>query len=131
MGVLVVTFAVTRLTPGDPAEIMAGAEASAETIESIRTDLGLGEPLVTQFLIYVRDVSRGDLGRSYFLGRDVTELIADALPRTVVLALVALAFAALVGVPTGIVSAIRQGSWVDAVARSSALAGVSNDTSCR
>ena len=125
LGVLVVTFAVTRLTPGDPAEIMAGAEASAETIESIRAELGLDRPLPVQFAIYLGDVLQGDLGRSYFLGREVTELIGDALPRTVQLALVALLFAVLVGVPAGILSAVRRDSWMDAAARGSALAGVS------
>lgn len=124
-GVLVVTFAITRLTPGDPAEIMAGAEASAETIESIRTELGLDRPIAIQFVIYLRDVLHGDLGRSYFLGRHVAELIGDALPRTLALALVALGFATLVGVPAGIVSAVRRDGWLDAAARGTALAGVS------
>ena len=124
-GVLVVTFAVTRFTPGDPAEIMAGLEASPETIERIRVELGLDRPLLTQFGIYLSGVVRGDLGRSYFLGRDVTELIGEALPRTIWLALVALAFTAIVGVPAGIVSAVRRDGWVDVTARSSALAGVS------
>ena len=64
LGVLVVTFAVTRLTPGDPAEMMAGLEASPETIESIRIDLGLDKPIHTQFGVYVSSVLRGDLGRS-------------------------------------------------------------------
>lgn len=125
VGVLVITFAVTRLTPGDPAEIMAGSEASAETIESIRTELGLDRPLPTQFGIYVGNVIRGDLGRSYFLGREVRALIGEALPRTAWLTLVALGFTAIVGIPAGVVSAIHRDGWVDAAARSTALAGVS------
>jgi len=124
-GVLLITFAVTRLTPGDPAEIMAGLEASPEAVESIREDLGLDKPIVVQFVVYVRDVFRGDLGRSYFLGRDVTELIGEALPRTALLALVALVFTAVIGIPTGIVSAVRKDTWIDGAARGSALAGVS------
>lgn len=124
-GVLVITFAVTRLTPGDPAEIMAGLEASPEAVESIRVALGLDKPIVTQFVIYVRDISRGDLGRSFFLGRDVTELIGEALPRTAQLALVALAFTALIGIPTGIMSAVRKDTWIDGAARGIALVGVS------
>jgi len=124
-GVLVITFAVTRLTPGDPAEIMAGLEASPEAVESIRVELGLDKPIVTQFVIYVRDISRGDLGRSFFLGRDVTELIGEALPRTAQLALVALAFTAVIGIPAGIMSAVRKDTWIDGAARGTALVGVS------
>lgn len=124
-GVLVVTFAVTRFTPGDPATIMAGLEATPEAIASIRAELGLDKSIATQFVIYLGDVLRGDLGRSYFLGRDVTELIGEALPRTALLALVALAFTVLVGIPAGILSAVRRDSWVDGAARGSALVGVS------
>ena len=124
-GVLVVTFAVTRFTPGDPAEIMAGLEATPEAVASIRAELGLDKPVVTQFVIYVGDVLRGELGRSYFLGREVTELIGEALPRTALLALVALVFTMVVGIPAGIVSAVRRDSWVDGAARGSALVGVS------
>ncbi len=125
LGVLVITFAVTRLTPGDPAEIMAGLEASPEAIESIRIELGLDKPIVAQFGIYVNDLLHGDLGRSFFLGRDVTELIGEALPRTAWLALVALAFTAVVGIPAGVLSATRKDTWIDGAARGTALAGVS------
>jgi len=125
LGVLVVTFAVTRLTPGDPAEIMAGLEASPEAIESIRVELGLDKPILAQFVIYLNDVFHGDLGRSYFLGRDVTELVGEALPRTAGLALVALLFTVIIGVPAGVVSAVRKDSWIDAVVRGTALLGVS------
>lgn len=124
-GVLVITFAVTRLTPGDPAEIMAGLEASPEAIESIRIDLGLDKPILTQFGVYVIGVFRGELGRSFYLGRDVSALIGDALPRTAWLALVALAFTAVVAVPAGIMSAVRKDTWMDLAARSTALVGVS------
>ena len=124
-GVLVITFAVTRLTPGDPAEIMAGLEASPEAIESIRIELGLDKPILTQFGIYVNDIFHGDLERSFFLGRDVTALIGEALPRTAWLALVALVFTALIGIPTGILSAIRKDTWIDVAARGTALVGVS------
>jgi ABC-type dipeptide/oligopeptide/nickel transport system permease component len=124
-GVLLITFAVTRFTPGDPAEIMAGLEASDEAIESIREELGLNEPVTTQFAIYVANVLQGDLGRSYYLGRDVTSLIAEALPRTLQLAAVALLFTVLIGVPLGIISAVRKDSWLDLGSRSTALLGVS------
>jgi ABC-type dipeptide/oligopeptide/nickel transport system permease component len=125
VGVLIITFGVTRFTPGDPAEIMAGLEASDEAIQSIREELGLDQPVITQFFIYVSNVLQGDLGRSYYLGRDVTTLIAEALPRTAQLAAVALVFTVLIGVPLGILSAVRKDSWLDLGSRSTALFGVS------
>ena len=124
-GVLVVTFALTRLTPGDPAEIMAGLEASPEAIESIRIELGLDQPIVTQFGRYLRGIVHGDLGRSFYLGRDVSELIGEALPNTVWLALVALTFTVLIAVPAGVLSAVHKDTWLDVAARATALLGVS------
>ncbi len=125
IGVLIVAFAVTRLTPGDPAEIMGGLEAREETIAAIREDMGLNEPIPVQFAIYVGNVARGDLGQSYYNGRSVSGLIAETLPRTALLALVAMVFTLAVGIPTGILSALRKDSWIDIGARSFALIGVS------
>lgn len=124
-GVLLIAFLVTRFTPGDPARIMAGAEASEVAVQAMRERMGLDSPPHVQFLLYVRHVLQGDLGRSYHLGRDVTGLIATALPRTASLAVVALLVTSLVGIPTGIVSAIRKDTIWDAAARFVALLGVS------
>ena len=124
-GVLIIAFAITRLIPGDPAEIMGGLEASEEVIASIRDSMGLNEPLPVQFMIYVGNLFQGDLGQSYYNGRSVVQIIMDALPRTAVLASVAMAFTLIVGIPLGVVSALRKDSWIDIFARSLALAGVS------
>ncbi|EAR51042.1 peptide ABC transporter, permease protein [Oceanicola granulosus HTCC2516] len=125
IGVLVIAFAVTRLTPGDPAEIMGGFEASDETIAAIREDMGLNEPIHRQFVIYLGNILTGDLGRSYYNGREVTRIISETLPRTAALAGVALAFTLIVGIPLGVVSALRKDTWIDLGARTLALAGVS------
>ncbi len=125
VGVLILAFAVTRLTPGDPAQIMAGQDSEPETVELIREDMGLNEPVHVQFGIYVADIFRGDLGRSYYLNRSVTSIIAVTLPRTALLAAVAMAFTLLVGIPAGIASALRKDSWLDFGVRSGALLGVS------
>lgn len=125
LGVLVIAFAVTRLTPGNPAQIMAGLDAGPETVAQLTESMGLNEPIHVQFWIYLTDLLRGDLGRSYFIGRDVSSLIALTLPRTALLAAVALTFTIVIGVPAGIISALRKDSWLDVGVRSGALAGVS------
>ncbi|MDZ7799711.1 MAG: ABC transporter permease [Trueperaceae bacterium] len=125
LGVLVIAFLVTRFTPGDPARIMAGAEASEIAVQAMRERLGLDQPGYVQFFLYLGRVLQGDLGSSYHLGRDVVSLLQDALPRTASLAVIALIVTASVGIPTGIVSAIRKDTWWDALARFGALLGVS------
>lgn len=125
IGVLVIAFAITRLTPGDPAEIMGGLEATDETVAAIREAMGLNESIVRQFLIYLGDVAQGDLGRSFYNGREVSRIIAETLPRTALLALVAMVFTLAVGIPTGVLSALKKDTWIDFGARSVALIGVS------
>lgn len=124
-GVLVIAFAVTRLTPGDPAEIMGGLEASDEVLAAIREDMGLNESIGWQLAIYMGDIARGDLGQSFYNGREVRRIIAETLPRTALLALVAMLFTLAVGIPTGVLSALKKDSWIDIGARSVALIGVS------
>ena len=124
-GVLLMAFSITRLIPGDPAEIMGGLEASEEVIEAIRENMGLNEPLPVQFAIYVRNLLQGDLGQSFYNGRSVVQTILDALPRTAVLAAAALVFTLIVGIPLGVVSALRKDGFIDLSARTLALVGVS------
>ena len=125
LGVLVIAFLVTRFTPGDPARIMAGAEASEIAVQAMRERLGLDQPHYVQFVRYIGRVFQGDLGSSYHLGQDVASLIQGALPRTAALAAIAMLVTAGIGIPTGIVSAIRKDTWWDALARFGALLGVS------
>jgi peptide/nickel transport system permease protein len=125
LGVVVITFLLTRALPGDPAAYFAGQSASAEAIEQIRAQLGLDRPLPVQFVDYVADLARGELGQSLSTGRSVAEEIASRLPASIELTLVALVLAVVVALPLGIAAAVRQGSWVDQLARLVTTAGVS------
>jgi len=125
LGVLVVTFAVTRLTPGDPATLLAGEDANQAMIEATRVRLGLDRPVPVQFGIYVWNALQGDLGTSYILSRPVTGLISRALGFTAQIAGVALLITIFFGIPLGILSAVRRDTLLDGVARVVALIGVS------
>jgi len=111
--VAVLVFLLLRLTPGDPAAILAGDAASTEQIEGIRETLGLDRPLPVQFGIWVGQLLRGDLGESYYYKVRVTELIAQRLEPTMSLAALTIVIAILVAVPLGVVAAWRFGGWFD------------------
>ncbi|MFN3286108.1 MAG: nickel ABC transporter permease [bacterium] len=125
LGVSVVVFVAIRSIPGDPAQIMAGQAATEEVVRQIRQSLGLDQPLPVQYLYFLRNVVRGDLGRSLFNGAPVVEELGQRFPRTVRLALASMAVASLIGVPAGILAATRHLSWVDTLVMLVALVGVS------
>ena len=125
IGVVVVTFLLTRVLPGDTATYFAGPVASAEAIAQIRAQLGLDQTLPVQFGRYVADLARGDLGTSLGTGQPVLREIATRLPASAELTLCGLLLAVLVAVPLGILAALRQGSWVDHLCRVLTTAGVS------
>ncbi len=111
--VAVVVFLLLRLTPGDPAAVIAGDIATTEQIEHIRESLGLNRPLVVQFGIWFGNVLQGDLGESFFFRKSVSELIAQRLEPTVALALCTIVLAVAVAVPLGVLAAWRHGGWLD------------------
>ena len=125
VGVLVVTFLLNRALPGDPAAFFAGPAATREAIEQIRTRLGLHRSLPEQFVYYVRDLARGDLGTSLTTGQPVLRDLATRLPVSLELTLAALLLAVSVAIPLGVLAATRPGSWVDHLARVVTTAGVS------
>jgi len=125
VGVSVVVFVAIRLIPGDPAQLMAGQAATQEVVQQIRQSLGLDQPVPVQYLYFLRNVVRGDLGRSLFNGAPVVEELAQRFPRTVRLALASIAVASLIGIPAGILAATRRSTWVDTTVMLVALAGVS------
>ena len=125
LGVSIVVFTMIRLIPGDPALLMAGQAATEEVVRQIRQSLGLDRPIVVQYAYFIRNIARGDLGRSLFNGAAVTEELGQRFPRTARLALAAILVALLIGVPAGILSATRHLSWVDTFFMVLALAGVS------
>ena len=124
-GVSVLVFAVLHLAPGDPAAIMLGAQATKEDVERLRRDLGLDEPLVVQYLHWIGQVARGDLGRSIPLGRAVLPEVLLRFKATLLLTAGALAIAVLLGLIAGILSAVKQYSWLDRMSMGVAVTGVS------
>ena len=111
--VAVLVFLLLRLTPGDPAAILAGDAASTEQIEGIRKTLGLDQPLPVQFGIWLGQMLQGDLGESYYYKVRVTELIAQRLEPTLSLAALTIIISVAVAVPLGVVAAWRFGGWFD------------------
>lgn len=125
IGVVIVTFLLTRALPGDPAAYFAGPAATEQAIAEIRAKLGTDRPLIEQFGRYVTDLARGELGNSLTTGRPVALEIRERLPASAELTLIGLVFAVLVAVPLGILAATRPGSWIDHATRIVTTAGVS------
>ena len=125
VGVVIVTFLLTRALPGDPAAYFAGPAATKEAIEQIRVKLGLDKPLLLQFTGYVADLARGELGVSLTTGQPVATEIKTRLPASAELTLLGLILSISIAVPLGILAATRPGSLVDHACRVVATAGVS------
>ena len=125
IGVVVVTFLLTRALPGDPAVYFAGPAATPQAIEEIRHNLGLDRSLPQQFVGYVRALAHGDLGNSISTGLPVSQELLTRLPASAELTLLALFLSVSIAVPLGIAAATRPGSWVDHVCRIVTTAGVS------
>ena len=125
VGVVVVTFLLTRILPGDPAAFFAGPTADPAAIEEIRVSLGLDKSLPEQFAAYVGDLVTGNLGTALSTGQPVIDEIAARLPASAELTLFALILSMGVAVPLGILAAVRQGSWIDHLCRVLTTAGVS------
>src|SRR5262245_35920796 len=125
IGVVIVTFLLTRALPGDPAAYFAGPAATREAIEQIRAKLGLDKSWPEQFVNYVGELARGDLGVSLSTGQPVTSEIRTRLPASAELTLIGLIVSMSIAVPLGIVAAMRPGSLVDHACRIVATAGVS------
>src|SRR5579864_7075431 len=125
IGVVIVSFLLTRVLPGDPAVYFAGPAATPQSIAEIRKSLGLDRPLPDQFARYVSDLAHGNFGNSLSTGRPVAAEIASRLPASAELTLFGLFLAIAIAVPLGIIAAVRQGSWADHLCRVLATAGVS------
>jgi peptide/nickel transport system permease protein len=123
--VSVVIFLLIHLVPGDPAAAILGEQATPEQIEALRETLGLNQPLTTQYFHWLTGLFRGDWGRSLFMQGTMLEILSDHMVPTLQQTAVAVAFAALVGVPLGMLAAIRRGRLADRVVSSFATVGVS------
>lgn len=109
----VIAFGLVHITPGDPASIMAGEEASPQQVEEMRERMGLNEPLYTQFITWFADAARLDFGESIFLRQPVSEAMADRAEPTFLLTVYALGFALLISIPTGVIAAVNRNSYID------------------
>jgi ABC-type dipeptide/oligopeptide/nickel transport system permease component len=125
LGILTLVFSLIHLIPGDPAESIAGENARPEDVAQVRKNLGLDQPIWTQYVHYLGRVAHGDLGTSFRTGDKVSTAIRERYPATIELALGAMFVALLVAFPLGMISAIYRNSWIDNVARFFALIGVS------
>ena len=125
LGVVTLVFSFIHLVPGDPVQIMLGEGAQAADVEQLRHKLGLDQPVLTQYGRYLKDVSSGDLGTSFRFGEPVTAIILSRFPATLQLAMLSLAFGALLAVPTGVLAATNPGGWLDRMLTSATLLGIS------
>jgi peptide/nickel transport system permease protein len=130
LGVTVICFVLVRVLPGNPAYLMAGPYASDKDVQELARSLGLAEPLPVQYGRYLRDLLRGDMGRAWFTAQAVTRDLADRFPATFELANAAFLLAVGLGVPLGVLSAVRRDSWLDHACRVVSILGVSTPLFC-
>nr|WP_256368452.1 MULTISPECIES: ABC transporter permease [unclassified Ruegeria] len=123
--VMVIIFMLVRMLPGDPAIAMAGDRASDADIQAIRERLGLTEPMLVQFWLFLSNTVQGDLGRSILMRTDVIDVIADRLPITVFLTVYSVVLSLLIAGPLAFVAALNRGRWPDAVIRTVFQIGLS------
>src|SRR4029078_6166982 len=123
--VAVFIFLMLRLTPSDPAAIIAGDNATTEQVAKIRSQLGLDRPMVEQFFIWSGKVLTGDLGESFFFKKTVASLIGERIEPTLSLTLFTIVLAVLVAVPLGVLAAHRQGTWIDRMVMGFSVLGFS------
>lgn len=124
IGISLLVFLVMKATPGDPARVVAGSEADEETVEQIREQLGLNKPILQQYVTYMFNLVKGDMGTSFTNGKPVFDEILSRLPTTFVLALASIAVATILAIPLGILSATKQYSIIDYLSTLFSLAGV-------
>lgn len=125
IGASIAVFMLVHLIPGGPEVALLGERGSAENVAALREQLGLDKPLYEQYFIYIGNVLRGDLGRSVAGNIPIMDELKQRFPATVELSLCALTLAVIVGVPLGVISAVRRGSWIDTGTMLGSLIGVS------
>ncbi len=123
--VAVLVFLMLRLTPADPAAIIAGDFANDQQIAEIRSKLGLDQPILNQFLIWTGNMLQGDFGESFFYKKSVADLVSERLEPTVSLSLLTIVLTILIAVPLGTLAAYTQGSWIDRVVMGFSVLGFS------
>lgn len=125
LGIVTITFLLLFVVPGDPVANIVGQHADPATKEAIRKELYLDRPMYAQYLHYLANIARGDFGRSYQTNLPVLQSITERFPATLLLAFSAILVEVLIGIAAGVVSAVKQYSWLDRVVMISAIAGIS------
>jgi peptide/nickel transport system permease protein len=125
IGVSILVFSITRLTPGDPVRQIVGDDAPQQRVEEVRSELGLDRPIYIQYGFFLADAVRGDLGRSIRTRQPVTSEIMSRLPVTITVATSAVFLAVLIGIPLGVIAAVKKHTIVDNLATLFAVVGVS------
>jgi ABC-type dipeptide/oligopeptide/nickel transport system permease component len=125
LGVTIIVFGMVHLIPGDPAQIIAGTNATIEDIEGIRQKLSLDKPLAEQYFIYMNNIFKGDLGTSIRTRRPVLEEMIPRYANSLLLASCSVVIMFIFGLTSGILSAVKQGSWIDYLSMAISLFGVS------
>lgn len=128
LGVTVICFVISRMIPGDPAQLILGPRATPQAIAELRTQLGLDQPLYAQYALYVADLVRGNFGTSITTRQPVLGELLGYIPATLELMGLAMLISIAVGVPLGVICAVRRDTWVDNLLRGVAVAGISTPT---
>lgn len=124
--VIFIIFLLLQVLPGNPITVMMGEKASPAVVERVSKEMGLDDPVMLRFFRYIKGAVRGDFGRSYKLNREVSDLIKQSFPNTVKLAISASLFAWIIGIPAGIISAIKRSKAIDHLVMGIALIGISS-----
>jgi len=128
LGVLLIVFILSRILPGNPIAAILGPKATPENVERVIRELGLNKDYLTQFVEYLQKIIMFDFGRSYIMNVEVRDLILSRLPASFELVIVAYILATLIGLPLGVVAALKKGTWVDDVVRVIGVIGISMPT---
>lgn len=128
LGVSIAAFMMSHLVPGDPVAVMLGESATTEDAERLREQLGFNDPIVVQYFRYISGVVQGDLGTSIRSGQPVMNEILERFPSTLQLTLVAIVLAAAIGIPLGVIAAVRGAGWSDTAIMGIAMLGISMPT---
>jgi ABC-type dipeptide/oligopeptide/nickel transport system permease component len=126
LGVMIISFILMVILPGDPVLSMVGERYDEKTMEIMREKLNMDKPVITRLMIFLGNVAHGDLGNSFITGRPVLNSILDKFPNTFILAIAAMLVAVLVGVSLGMCTSLAPGSWMDKTIMILALAGISS-----
>lgn len=123
--VITIIFVIVRVIPGDPARARLGDQASQEAVEQLQEELGLNQSIWAQYVDYMTGLAQGDLGKSLVNRAPAWDQIQTVLPHTIELTIVSILIALLIGVPTGVITAVKRNTWIDYTGRILSLAGLS------